>query len=136
MRLLALLVLAAGGARVAAAQDPAAANPPAQAALTVEAVLARSVVERVPQDTGTAFSADVGELILWTRVSGGTADDRIHHVWFHGDTQVADVELHVGGSPWRTWSRKTVSPQATGAWSVEVRNAAGDVLQRIAFTIG
>ncbi len=47
-----------------------------------------------------------------------------------------DVELQVGGSPWRTWSKKTVPPDWTGAWHVEVRDAAGTVLKRIDFTVG
>src|SRR5205814_1422584 len=69
----------------------------------------------------------------WNIAAGGTA---IHHVWFHGDTQVGDVELQVGGSPWRTWSRKSVPADWTGPWHVEVRDAAGAVLKRIDFTVG
>jgi len=136
MRRLALLLLATCTAGIAAAQDPAPTVVASPAALAVEATLARSVLDRVPQNTGTAFPADVGELILWTRVSNANPDETIHHVWFHGDEQVADVELRIGGSPWRTWSRKTIPPEATGAWRVEVRNAAGTVLQRVDFTIG
>lgn len=127
--LLALVVL--GAAMVQAQEAPAAGGT-----VTAEAVLARSVVDRVPQDTGTAFPADVGELTLWTRVTGAAAESAIHHVWMHGDEQVADIELRVGGSPWRTWSRKTIPPDWTGSWHVEVRDAAGTVLQRIDFTIG
>lgn len=123
------LVLAAVAAGAAPAQEPAAA-------VGVEAVLARSVVDRLPQDTGTAFPADVGELVLWTRVTGAAAESAIHHVWLRGDQEVADIELHVGGSPWRTWSRKTIPADWTGAWHVEVRDAAGSVLKRIDFSIG
>jgi Protein of unknown function (DUF2914) len=112
---------------------PPAATAPA---ITVaEAVVAKSVVDRAPQDTGTAFPADVGQVVCWTKLSGA-AGTSIHHVWFHGDTQVGDVTLEVGGSPWRTWSRKTVPPDWTGAWHVEVRDASGTVLKRIDFTVG
>src|SRR6059058_2342822 len=100
-----------------------------------EAAVAKNVVDRVPQDTGSVFPVDVGQLVLWTKVSGA-AGTALHHVWFHGDTQVGDVELQVGGSPWRTWSRKTVPADWTGAWHVEVRDAAGAVLKRIDFTVG
>src|SRR5881628_984105 len=125
-----------------AAQDTtkAAAPAPAPAAATpsvtvVEAVVAKAVMDRQPQDTGTAFPADVGQLNCWTKVEGAGGSS-LHHVWFHGDTQVGDVELQVGGSPWRTWSRKTVPADWTGAWHVEVRDAAGTVLKRIDFTVG
>src|SRR2546426_7641410 len=117
---------------------PAPAPAPAAAApsvTVVEAVVAKSVLDRQPQDTGAAFPADVGQLNCWTKVEGA-GGSTLHHVWFHGDTQVGDVELQVGGSPWRTWSRKTVPADWTGAWHVEVRDAAGTVLKRIDFTVG
>ena len=124
-----------------AAQDTskAAAPPPAPPAATapvnVEAVLARTVADRAPQDTGTAFSDSVGSVVLWMRVTGANGQT-LHHVWFHGDDQVGDVALNVAGSPWRTWSRKTIPAEATGAWHVEIRDAAGTVLKRIDFTVG
>jgi hypothetical protein len=135
-RIATILTLAVCTAPGLAAQDTTKAAAPAAAPVDVaEAVVARSVVDRQPQDTGTAFPADVGQLICWTKVTGAS-NAAIHHVWFHGDTQVGDVELQVGGSPWRTWSRKTVPPDWTGAWHVEVRDAAGTVLKRIDFTVG
>ncbi len=117
-----------------AAQDSTAARP---ASLQVtDAAIAKSVVDRTPQDTGSAFPADVAQLICWTKIEGASGDMIIHHVWFRGDQQVADVELHVAGSPWRTYSRKTVPADWTGAWRVEVRDANGTVLKKLAFTIG
>ncbi len=138
-----LLLIAAAAGGPLAAQDtakaaPAAPPPAPAAALTVDAaVIARSVVDRVPQDSGTTFPDTVGTLVFFTKVSGASAGAAtIHHVWFHGDTQVGDVELQVGGSPWRTWSRKTIPADWKGAWRVEVRDAAGTVLKRIDFTVG
>ncbi len=134
--------LLAGGARVLAAQDsthaaaPAAAPAATAAQVTIEdAAVAKSVVDRQPQDTASAFPTDVGQLVCWTKVAGAGGAS-IHHVWFHGDTQVGDMELQVGGSPWRTWSRKTVPADWTGAWHVEIRDAAGTILKRIDFTVG
>src|SRR5439155_685745 len=87
----------------------AAAAPAAATQVTVvEAVVARSVVDRQPQDTGAAFPADVGQLNCWTKLEGAGGSS-IHHVWFHGDTQAGDVELQVGGSP-RPSSRRFQPP--------------------------
>ncbi len=123
-----------------AAPAPAAAAAPAAGGASLaldEAVIAKSVVDRAPQDSGTTFPADVAQLICYTKVTGGgPGGGSLHHVWFHGDTQVADVELTVGGSPWRTWSRKTIPADWTGAWHVEVRDASGTVLKRLDFTVG
>ncbi|HLB82605.1 MAG TPA: DUF2914 domain-containing protein [Gemmatimonadales bacterium] len=144
-RIAPIIALALLAGRGLAAQDttaatkaaaPAPAAAPATAAVDVaEAVVAKAVVDRQPQDTGAVFPADVGQVYCWTKVAGA-GGAAIHHVWFHGDTQVGDVELQVGGSPWRTWSRKSVPPDWTGAWHVEVRDAAGSVLKRIDFTVG
>jgi len=123
----AIVALSLLAGRGLAAQDTTKAAPapaPAPAAspsVSVdESVVAKGVVDRVPQDTGSVFPVDVGQLVFWTKVSGATpgGETAIHHVWFHGDTQVGDVELHVGGSPWRTWSKKTVPADWTGAWHV------------------
>jgi hypothetical protein len=136
MKAMLSLALVLGLTSGLAAQDSTAAAAPAmQSAATVEAVLARTVMDRAPQDTGAAFPPDVGQLVLWMRVTSGVGQT-LNHVWFHGDTEVGNIPLTIGGSPWRTWSRKTIPADATGAWHVEIRDAAGTVLKRIDFTIG
>jgi len=138
MKALLTLVLLLGMAMPVVAQDTTAAPAPAPAAtsnVSVEAVLARSVVDRAPQDTGTAFPDSVGTIVLWMRASGASGQT-LHHVWFFGDAEVGDVPLTIGGSPWRTWSRKTVPVEAKGAWHVEIRDDAGTVLKRIDFSVG
>src|SRR3989440_10169269 len=128
--------LAAQDTTKAAAPAPAPAPAAATPSVTVvEAVVAKSVLDRQPQDTGAAFPADVGQLNCWTK-GEGAGGSTLHHVWFHGDTQGGDGELQVGRSPLRTGSRKTVPADWTGAWHVEVRDAAGTVLKRIDFTVG
>src|SRR2546430_6497623 len=138
--IIALTLLAGGGLAAqdttkAAAPAPAGAGAPATAIEVTEGVVAKTVLDRQPQDTGSTFPADVGQVVCWTKLSGAEGSS-VHHVWFHGDTQVGDVELQVGGSPWRTWSKKSVPPDWTGAWHVEVRDAAGTVLKRFDFTVG
>jgi len=138
MKMLLTLVVMLVFAGALGAQDTTAVPPAAPSDsqnVSVDAVLARNVVDRVPQDSGTAFPADVGTVVLWMRVSGADGHT-LTHVWFYGDTEVGNVPLTIGGSPWRTWSRKTIPPEATGAWHVEVRDAAGAVLKRIDFTVG
>jgi hypothetical protein len=137
------LALALGSATVLTAQDSTEAPQDSSAApatipnLTVtEAVIAKAVVDRVPQDSASTFPVEVGQLVCWSRIMGASAGATIHHVWFHGDIQVGDAVLTIGGSPWRTWSRKSVPADATGAWHVEIRDASGNLLRRVDFTIG
>ena len=144
---LALALASAGGLSAqdstVAAQDSIGAPqdstaPPATPSTLVvtEAVIAKGVVDRVPQDPASTFPGDVGQLNCWSKIQGATAGTTIHHVWFHGDTQVGDAKLTIGGSPWRTWSRKPVPAEATGAWHVEIRDESGSLLRRVDFTIG
>src|SRR5262249_8541443 len=93
---------------------PPAAAPPAASTATVEAVLARTVVDRVPQDTGTAFSDSVGTVVLWMRVTDGSGQT-LHHVWFHGGEQVGDVPLTIGGTPGRAGSRQAIPAEGERA---------------------
>lgn len=99
-----------------------------------ESAVALAVVDRQPEGADSTFTADVGRLYCWTRVEGAEGTT-IHHVWFHGDEEMADVALNIGGSPWRTWSNKAIVADWTGAWRVEVRDATGNVLETIRFTI-
>lgn len=101
---------------------------------TVEAQVASEIVDRMPEGAGSAFPADVGEVFCWTRVSGA-AGSTIQHVWIHEGTEFP-VTLDIGGSPWRTWSSKSIPPEWSGEWRVEVRDGEGNVLQTVSFTVG
>jgi Cu/Zn superoxide dismutase len=130
-------VLATSLTAAAAAQDTTTAPAPASN-ISVEAVLTSAVVDRAPQDTITtvSISTEADTVYLWTRVSGAEPGTVVRHVWFRGDEEVGNVELTINGSPWRTWSRKTITADATGDWRVEVRDEAGNVLQTVSFTVG
>ncbi len=100
-----------------------------------ESSIALDVIDRMPVGSDSTFVASVGRVFCWTRVAGAEGEVAIHHVWFHGDQEMADTELRIGGSPWRTWSSKAIVPEWTGAWRVEVRDSAGNVIETIRFTV-
>jgi len=70
---------------------------------------------------------------FWTRVEGGTAGDRIDHVWLEGGEEATRISLKVGGSTWRTYSAKVLRAGSSGEWAVEARDAEGRVLARREF---
>ncbi len=108
----------------------------ARAQLSVEeSAIALDVIDRMPVGSDSTFVASVGRVYCWTLVAGAEGEVAIHHVWFHGDQEMADTELSIGGSPWRTWSNKAIMPEWTGAWRVEVRDSAGNVIETIRFTV-
>jgi len=114
-----------------ASETPSAASP----GLAIETQLCRSVVDRQPIDPGESFPADVGQVFLWTKVTGTTDTIVIKHVWFYGDQEMATVELPVRSSFWRTWSSKIILPQWVGDWQVKVVDAEGNIFKSVSFTI-
>src|SRR2546428_265710 len=105
MAMIAASALLLGGGL--AAQDTTQAAAPAAATpqvTVVEAVVARSVVDRQPQDTGATFPVGVGQLHCWTKVEGAGGSS-VHHAWVHGDTQVGG-----GGTPGLAPARRPPPP--------------------------
>jgi len=113
-----------------------AAVPPATTQqASVEVAVGKSVASGMPVDTASSFGADVGQIACWTRVTGAAAGSKITHLWIHG-ADSSKVELNIGGSPWRTYSRKTIPAEATGDWTLEVLGADGAKLATKTFKIG
>ena len=112
-----------------------AAVPPVQQAVNVELAVGRSVASGMPVDTASAFPADVGQVAAWTRVTGLEAGSKITHLWIHG-ADSARVELNIGGSPWRTYSRKTIPAGASGDWTIEALGPDGAKLATKTIKIG
>jgi hypothetical protein len=78
--------------------------------------------------------AEGTQVWFWTRVEGGKAGGRIEHVWLQGGRETAHITLKIGGSPWRTYSAKTMHRGTTGPWAVEARDPEGNVLARSEFS--
>jgi len=81
------------------------------------------------------FAAGVGKLYCFTKISGATTTATVKHVWFFGETVVHTMELSLGGTPWRTWSNKTIPATWAGTGKVEIQDAAGAVLKTINFIV-
>jgi hypothetical protein len=106
-----------------------------QGTVTAEVAIGKSVASGMPVDTASTFAADVGTVVCWSRISGAAAGSKVTHVWIH-ETDTSKVELNIGGSPWRTYSRKTIGSDGAGDWKVEVQDADGKVLATKTFKIG
>lgn len=98
-------------------------------------VITTQIVNRQPVDQIQTFSASVGKLYCFTRITGAQGDTTITQVWYHEGKVMARVQLPVRSSDWRTWSSKRIMPGWAGAWKVEVLDAQGNILQTIPFTL-
>ncbi len=95
-----------------------------------ECKLGTGVEDRQIVGEDSTFSVN-SKVYLWMKLTGGPADS-VSVTWKHGDSSY-ETRLRVGGSPWRTWTYKTVS--AAGAWTVTVTDATGSVLKEVTFTV-
>lgn len=81
---------------------------------------------------GVGEEFEEGQVVYFaTRVMGGRSGETVRHVWLRDGGWVQTVDLKLGGAHWRTHSRKTL--WGTGRWSVEARDAEGNVLARATF---
>jgi len=128
-RLLSIIVVTAFAA-VSLSARPAALQGAAAGGLQVsDAKLGKSVENKEIKDEATTFA--VGEkAYLWMKVTGGPGDLKVN--WKAGDASDT-ISLTIGGSPWRTWSSKTL--HKAGSWTVTVTDAAGATLKELTFTV-
>ena len=73
------------------------------------------------------------EVVFWTRVEGGRPGDVVYHVWLLEGRGVARIPLAIGGSPWRTFSRRLLPQGTSGPWTAEARGVDGRLLARQEF---
>ncbi len=99
-----------------------------------EGVIAVGIEARQPVGASNSFPNDVGKLYCWTKITGAAEPIQILHRWKRGDEVKAGVSLEVRGSPWRIFSSKTILPEWTGEWSVEVV-FDGTVIETLNFVI-
>ena len=119
---LALVLVLASGTRVLA--------------LTVtQAVICQEVVDRMPVGSGDVIPAGTQRVFCFTRIAEAQGQTEIVHNWYYQGVLKASVVLPVRASEWRTWSSKTLLPQWTGEWMVEVLTKDGTPLESIIFFV-
>lgn len=95
-----------------------------------EAQICQDVANREPVAPGDVFPADTPMLYCFTRISSDVETD-ITHVWYKGDTPVAEIPLKVGvSSSWRTFSSKTSWAPMWGAGGSRFLQKTGPCLKR------
>jgi hypothetical protein len=112
------------------AQDSTAKQGPAASA---EAAVGTSVAEKALVGAAESFPASAGKLACFARIMNAT-DSEVDFVWYKGDAELGRVKQAVKGSPWRTWSTKTLPADAAGEWRCDVVQGE-KVLQSVKFRI-
>jgi hypothetical protein len=97
-----------------------------------EAVVCQDVIDRAPVGNGDVFAKEVPKVYCFTRVVGAEGTQLTHN-WYYQGSLKASVKLNVRSSDYRTWSSKTMLPEWTGEWMVEILSADGKPLESIIF---
>ena len=98
------------------------------------AVMCTAVVDRACEGSSDTFPSDVGKVYAHTTILDHVGS--VTHRYIYKDKVMAEINLNVGGTPWRTWSSKTIDPLWSGDWKVEVvDNSDGAVMDILEFVI-
>ncbi len=98
-----------------------------------EMAFCATMKDRAPIGVADTLPADISRVFCFTRIVGAEDTTSVTHVWYYGDRKMAEVELPVRSSNWRTWSSKRVLPSWKGEWRVEVIAADSTVIHKKSF---
>lgn len=102
------------------------------------AVLTTSIADREPTDDLGAEVTHPGHGNFRVQFFNQVIEQTgltITHLWFYNNALVAEVELPIGSSNWRTYSSKLVRPSDTGNWRILVVNSEQEMLMEYNFTV-
>lgn len=120
-------------APAAATSTPAATESMAATSGEVaRAQFTTAIANHEPTDDVTTLDNSHTKIYFFTdlkNMSGQT----VTHRWSFNGNMVAEVQLTPKAAHWRTYSSKNLDPVMTGTWSVEVLDAAGNVLAKKSF---
>jgi len=106
-----------------------------QEIVVAQAMICGDVVNRMPVDSKSVFPAGTRQVFCFTRIDGAEEETEIIHNWYYNGNLMGSVVLPVRTNYWRTWSSKSLRPEWTGEWMVEVLSEDGTALESIAFSI-
>jgi hypothetical protein len=98
----------------------------------VRSAFTTAVEDREPVDKINELTTDTKQVYYFTELRD-MAGQTAKHVWKHNGEVMATIEFNVKGPRWRVWSSKSMIPQWTGEWTVQVLNGADQVIAEDSF---
>jgi hypothetical protein len=98
-------------------------------------VTSQNVVDREPVGVTETFPPGTERVYCFLEALNIEEDTEVTMVWYHNDRETARVTLPLAKGPrWRTYASKDVAGQP-GAWSVDLLESSGIVLNTLPFTV-
>jgi len=107
--------------------EPEATEEPLANGHVARAGFTTGVVDREPKDEVTRLENDSIQILFFTELRG-LQGQTVTHLWERDGEIMAEVPFSVGAPRWRVHSSKKLDPEWTGAWSVKVIDAEGQVI--------
>jgi len=101
-----------------------------------EIMICRGIYKRNPIKPGMKFINNVDSLFCYTKISNSGSKQEVKHIWYFENKEVTTVSYNIKTSyNYRSWSKKTIYPNQTGQWRVDVVSKSGNILGSRDFTI-
>ena len=101
-----------------------------------EIMICRGIYKRNPIKPGVKFINNVDSLFCYTKISNSGSKQEVKHIWYFENKEMTTVSYNIKTSyNYRSWSKKTIYPNQTGNWRVDVVSKIGDLLGSREFTI-
>ena len=101
-----------------------------------EIMICRGIYKRNPIKPGIKFINNVDSLFCYTKISNSGSKQEVKHIWYFENKEMTTVSYNIKTSyNYRSWSKKTIYPNQTGNWRVDVVSKIGDLLGSREFTI-
>ena len=99
-------------------------------------MISRVIYKRNPIKPGIKFINNVDSLFCYTKISNSGSKQEVKHIWYFENKEMTTVSYNIKTSyNYRSWSKKTIYPNQTGNWRVDVVSKIGDLLGSREFTI-
>ena len=129
--LVAILLVTSTAVMAQTSADTAQATAPS---LSAEIQVGTGIENRDIVGSADSFASSVGKVFCWSRITGASGAT-VKHVWLRNSAEVSSVDLNIGGTPWRTWSSKTIPASWTGDWEVRVVDGNGTTIASKTFKV-
>ncbi|UCG52321.1 MAG: DUF2914 domain-containing protein [Candidatus Latescibacterota bacterium] len=96
------------------------------------AVFTNGIESREPIDRVDSLTTQVNNIFFFCEVRD-MEGQTVTHRWIHDEKKMAEVSFEIGGPRWRVYSSKTLLPEWTGRWKVEIVDGEGNKLDERSF---
>ena len=101
-----------------------------------EIMICRGIYKRNPIKPGMKFINNVDSLFCYTKISNSGSKQEVKHIWYFENKEMTTVSYNIKTSyNYRSWSKKTIYPNQTGKWRVDVITKSGELLGTRDFTV-